>query len=218
MLHNFGPHMIDVRDDNLVQALKKLKSLRDGDVGVYETIGCGKRAIPALRELLFEREPSGLFETRCRVVQILAALDARDALVKFLTDLREAADSVERLGDDAVVNAAARALAKYRDGYVFQLLWELARRRPLPGVIAALGSFGRRETIPCLIDALAEDECRSAAEAALEKQGIVARAALKQAFEHPLPPDSASASQMRQRLSILRLLVKVAGRNKFGCR
>ena len=202
--------MASVREYDLSHAIKKLQSLHNGDVGVVETIACGKRAIPALRALLFEREPSGLFETRCRVVQVLAKLDARDVLIEFLTDRHEATDPVERLGDDAVVNAVARAVARYRDEQVFQLLWALARRRPLPGLIAALGSLGRPESIPCLIDALAEDECRSVAEAALEKQGEAARIALLRTKARPLPPGGESASQVRQRHSILRLLVKLA--------
>lgn len=200
--------MIDVREDNLAQALKKLQSLHGGDAAVPEIVACGNRAVPALCDLLFEREPSGLFEIRCRVVEALAALGARDELIKFLSDRHDATDPVERLGDDAVVNAVARALAKHRDERLFHLLWSLARRRPLPGVIAALGAFGRPETIPCLIDALVEDESRSAAEAALRRQGTVAREALKQAIGRPLP-DSVSVSQLRQRHSILRLLVEL---------
>ena len=52
--------------------------------GVAETIALGKEAIPPLRELLFKREPSGLFETRRRAVEALASLGAYKTLVDFL--------------------------------------------------------------------------------------------------------------------------------------
>jgi hypothetical protein len=199
------PHDVD-------QAIKKLRSFHDGDLGVIDVIACGTRTIPALRALLFEREPSGLFQTRCRAVDALAALDARDVLLEFLSAPHEAIDPVERLGDDAVVNAAARAVARYREEQVFQLLLTLARYRPLPGVIAALGKFDRPESIPCLIDALLEDECRPAAEAALDRLGPSARLALLQAATPPAPSlESDSASNMRRRRSALGLLAKIGG-------
>lgn len=192
------------------QAINKLRSFHDGDLGVIDVIACGTRAIPALRALLFEREPSGLFQTRCRAVDALAALNARDVLLEFLSAPHEAIDPVERLGDDAVVNATARAIARYREEQVFQLLMTLARHRPLPGVIAALGSFCRPESIPCLIDALAEDECRPAAEAALIRLGPSARLALMHDAAPPAPsPEGESTSRMRQRRSILGLLAKI---------
>jgi hypothetical protein len=192
------------------QAIKKLRSFHDGDLGVIDVIACGTRIIPVLRTLLFERDSSGLFQTRCRAVDALAALDARDVLLEFLSAPHEAIDPVERLGDDAVVNAAARAVARYRDEQVFQLLLALAKHRPLPGVIAALGKFDRQESIPCLIDALLEDECRPAAEAALDKLGPSAHLALLQAATPPAPsPEGESPSRMRQRQSVFGLLAKI---------
>jgi hypothetical protein len=189
------------------QAIKKLKSLHDGDLGVIDVIACGTRIIPVLRALLFERDSSGLFQTRCRAVNALAALDARDVLLEFLSAPHEATDPVERLGDDAAVNAAARAVAKYSEEKIFQLLMTLARHRPLPGVIAALGKFDRQESIPCLIDALLEDECRPAAEAALDRLGSSAHLALLLAATSP-SPEGECASRMRQRQSALGLLAK----------
>lgn len=201
------------------QAINRLKSLHDGDLGVVETIACGSRAIPSLRELLFARETSGLFETRCRVVQVLAALNARDVLLEFLSVPHEADDPVERLGDDAVVNAAARAIAKYRDEQIFQLMHHFARQRLLPGVIAALGSFGRLEAIPYLIDALAEDECRLAAEAALEKLGPASHHPLiRVAAPTACSPEDESPSRKRQRRSALELLDKMGVATKVPIR
>ena len=189
----------------LERAMEKLRSLHDGDLGVVEVVACGARAIPALRALLFEREPSGLFETRCRAVQALGALDARDVLIEYLAMPHEAADPVEQLGNDAVLNAVARAVAKYRDEQVFQLLRHLAGRRLLPGVVGGLGSFNRQEAIPYLVDSLAEDECRPIAENALMKFGPRARQALLAIASAP-GASSESPSQTRQRRSALELL------------
>lgn len=128
--------------------------------------------------MLFERDPSDLFEVRCRAAYALAALGAHKVLLEFLRLPHDASDPVERLGDDAVINAAARAVAKWREEHIFRLLLALAKRRILPGVIAALGSFSRPEAIPCLVDALAEDECRPAAEATLSNLNQSARLVL----------------------------------------
>lgn len=69
-------------------------------------------------------------------------------------------------------------LATRRVEEVFPLLLDLAKRQPLAGVINALGSFRRPESIPCLISALSEDYSRRAAEAALLQLGSKARRAL----------------------------------------
>jgi hypothetical protein len=44
--------------------------------------------------LLFAREPSGLFEARCRAVEVLARLGAHDVLADFLAFHADAADPV----------------------------------------------------------------------------------------------------------------------------
>ena len=169
----------DWPDSNRVKrAIEKLKSLHDGDRGFIETVACGRRAIPALRELLFEREPSGLFQARCLAAKALAELKAYDVLIEFLEDPRDVTDPVERVGEDAVINSAARAAAALREPRVFDLLIRLAETRPLPGVIGALKAFSQIEAIPYLIEALAEDESRPEAEAALRNLGSSAHEAL----------------------------------------
>jgi hypothetical protein len=125
--------------EDVRRAIDKLKLLHAGDLGVDEVAACGTRAIPALRQLLFERDPSGLYQVRRRAVEALAALGAYDVLMDFLRVPREADDPVERMGDEAVTNAAALALTKVREEHVFQLLLLVAKRRHLIGVIAALG-------------------------------------------------------------------------------
>jgi len=189
------------------RAIAKLKSFRDGDLGVICAIACGKRAVPALRAMLFERECSGLYQGRCRAVEALAVLGAHDVLIEFLETGRTIADPVERVGEDAVINAAALALANLREQHVFEMLLRLAQRPALTGVIGTLGAFGRVDAIPALIDALEEDASRPTAEAGLKKLGRPARAALLDAATRQVPSgERESESSARQRRSALRLL------------
>ncbi len=198
------------RAADVSRALERLKTLHAGDLGVVEITACGRRAIPALRTLLLAGESSGIYQPRCRAVDALAALGAWDVLIEFLSAPRDVADPVSRTGEDAVMNAAARALATSGDPRVFPLLFELARVRPLAGVIEALGSCCRSETVHILVRALSEDHLRPAAEAALLRFGPRARPALFRAALRPAPSAaSESASSRRARRSALRLLLQI---------
>ena len=189
-------------------ALNRLKSLGEGDLGVLDVVACGGRAVAPLRDFLFKREPSGLFQPRCRAVEALKRLGAYDVLIEFLELSREIADPVERLGEEAVISAAARALAGLGDDRVFNLLLSLADIRLLPGVVAALGASGRPEAISYLIAALAEGECRPAAESALRRVGASAVPSLLVAStRRPGAPES--DSRLRQRRGALRLLAEI---------
>ena len=197
-------------NDAVQRAIGKLKSFHDGDIAVLEVVACGDRAIPALRTLLFDREPSGLFQVRVRAVDALAKLGAHEVLVEFLSTPHDVIDPVERLGEDAVINAAARALAYHRDQRVFDLLLRLAHRPCLTGVIFALGNSLRHEAIPLLVEALSEDTSRLTAEGVLKRIGAAARPALIEtvsrradAHEHELE------LRLRQRRSALRLLAEM---------
>jgi hypothetical protein len=192
------------------EAIAALRSLQHGDRGILDVIAYGAQAIPLLRAVLFERERSGLFEVRCRVVQALAALDAYDVLIEFLNADRTIADPVERVGEDAVINAAALALANVREQRVFELLLRLAQRSALTGVIGALGAFGRVEAIPVLIDALEEDASRHTAETALWKLGKKACPALLSTVDLKVPSAGReSESSARRRRSALKLLAEM---------
>lgn len=198
-----------VLSQNLEQAIDKLKSIHESDSCIAEVVAFGKSAIPVLSALLFEREPSGLFQIRVRAVEALAALGAHRVLIDYLDSASVAADPVEALGNDAVLNAVARKLAAVQNKAVFDLLMRHAERPCLTGVIGALGSFKRPEAIPLLINALEEDGSRRAAEAALEGLGRAARSALLAAAWRRTPsPQYESESSRRRRRSALRLLTR----------
>lgn len=194
-------------EDPVRRAIGKLKSFYDGDIAVVEVVACGDQAIPPLRTLLFDREPSGLYQVRVLVVDALAKLGAYQVLLDFLSTPRDVTDPVERLGEDAVINAAARALAYHSDQRVFELLLRLAHRPCLTGVIAALSTFRRPEAIPLLVNALSEDASRLTAEAALKGYGTAARSVLIEVVSQRLDAhEHVSESRLRQRRSALKLL------------
>jgi hypothetical protein len=202
--------MTAARPQEVERAIAKLKSLQDGDIGVLDAIVCGRQAVPALRQILFERERSGLYQTRCRAVDALAGLEASDVLIDFLGTERIITDPVERVGEDAVINAAARALPNVHDPRVFALLLRLARHSHLTGVIGALGVSGRAAAIPALLAALEDDASRPTAEAALRTLGRRAKSALLDAATTQLPiAERESPSSLRRRRSALGLLAEI---------
>jgi hypothetical protein len=199
----------DNRADITEATVAQLLNLYDGDIGALDLILRGRRAIPALRAFLFRRDRSGIYQPRRWAIEVLAALGAYDVLRDYLLRPHEATDPVERAGEEAVINAAARAIAKVRQEWVFQLLLNLARQRISAGVIEALGSFDRLEAVPALIAALAEDDCRAIAEACLQRLGAPAQPALLHtALERQPSPCNESETSLRQRRSALRALTE----------
>lgn len=194
---------------DLENALSKLTALDRDAEGVQEVVAVGEGALPALREILFRREPSGLFQVRCRTVEALGQLGAFEILKEFLRERTPAADPVERLGDDVVISSAARWLAWSKDRTTYAFLYDLAVRRPLNGILAALASFRRAEAIPILIDALVEDELRPTAENAILSYGSAARSILLDAADRFKASDSLSESELRKLRSILSLLAEI---------
>jgi hypothetical protein len=192
------------------KAIARLKSLADGDLGVVDVIACGREAIPALKSILFARERSGLYQTRCRAVAALSALGAADVLIEFLETERFLTDPVERVGEDAVINAAARVLPNVRDPYVFGMLMRLGHHSRLTGVIGALGASGRVEAIPVLLAALEDDASQPIAEAALRRLGRRTGGALLYAATTQLPtPERERPSSVRRRRSALGILAEI---------
>jgi hypothetical protein len=170
----------------------------------------GPAVIPAVRAFLFKRDRSGIYQPRRWAVEVLAALHAHDVLADYLLAPHNASDPVERAGDEAVINAAARALAEVRKEWVFRLLLNVARRHSSAGVVEALGAFDRHEALPHLIEALAEDDCRIIAENSLRRLGSAARPALLHtALARRSSPSNESETDLRQRRSAMGLLVEM---------
>lgn len=195
--------------ERLRRALQRVKSIAEGESGVLDVVACGPSAVPALRRFLFAREPSGLYEPRRHAVEALAALGAHDALIDFLASPHAISDPVERAGEEAVLDAAARALVHCGDPRLPSLLLRLARAWQSPGAIEVLGNWRRPEALPCIVAALADDIARPAAEAALRAFGAAAVPLLCEAAIDRRP-DSAteSESSRRRRRSALTLLLE----------
>jgi hypothetical protein len=194
----------------LERAISKLLSLHDGDVGVLEVVACGLRALPVLRKLLFAREPSGLYQPRCHVIDAVAYLGGHDMLIEFLETPREIADPVEAAGEEAVINAAARALAHRRDERVFRLLLSLAQHRRLAGPIEVLAQMRRVEALPCIVGALGDDLARPAAADALRQYGSVAVPSLLRSICKPMAAVAGeSETSRRRRRSALALVMEL---------
>jgi hypothetical protein len=192
--------------------IARLKALRDADRAVLELIQLGPCAVPVLRRFLFRREPSGIYQPRCDAVAALAGLKADDVLLDFLRTAPEVeiADPVERTGEDAVINAAARALKHRHDDAVFAALMRIAEHRRLAGVIEALGETQRPESLRFLIDGLFSDFTRPAAEAAIRKAGLAARDALIAVALNPIPSaEYETTSSLRTRRSAVGLLCDI---------
>jgi hypothetical protein len=201
------------RHVGVASAIERLKSLHDGDSAFSEVVSFGAQAVPALRALLLQREPSGLYVVRCRVVEALAALKSFNTLAEFLRLDREIEDPAERLGEEAVISAAARSIAHLREDWVFELLFNLARRRCLAGAVAGLGAFKRPESIPWLVRALAEDEARPTAEGGF---AVIRTCGKNSARFGRHPAHRSSAARARNKLAHASQRARAAARYRGG--
>jgi len=189
--------------------IARLQSLYDADRAVLELTALGRAALPSLRRLLFQREPSGIYQPRVHAVAALAALKAEDVLLIFLRRAPDVdiPDPIERTGEDAVINAAARSLAWRRDKEAFAALIRIAEWRCLAGVVEALGEMRRKKAIPYLIRGLASDFTRRASETALRKFGAAARPVLVDVALNAKPSlEFETVSSLRTRRSAVTVL------------
>lgn len=132
--------------------------------------------------------------------------------MEFLGTDRDIPDAVERAGEDAVINAVARALRHSSDEAVFRRLLFLAETRRLVGPVEVIGAMRRREALPCLVAALEDDLARPAAEDALRNFGRGAVPALLEGARTATRHDGEeSESSRRRRRSALRLLSEIGG-------
>ncbi len=142
----------DVRatGERIERLVQSLSSPHDAERAVPELVACGHDAVPALRQFLFKREPGGLFEPRCWAVRVLARIGPSEVLIEFLGAEHEVGDPVAWLGEEAVMNTAARALTRDLSERVYEVLLKVVRAHPLAGAIEMLGEFRRKEAVPIL--------------------------------------------------------------------
>jgi len=202
-------HFRDRSEERVQRLVDRLNSLKEGERAVVELVACGKRAVEPLRRFLLYGKPGGIFQPRRLAVEALAELGAKDVLLEYLASGKHISDPVDRYGEEAVENTAARLLAGWRDEEVYNVLLRLVRRKPMPGVIETIGEYRRPETIPDFIGALGDDIARGPAEEALRKVGETAHRALLDAALAPVPSAAdESPSSLRRRASALRLLAE----------
>ena len=199
--------MIQSRAEAAFKAVNGLRLLHD-EGALLRAVGFGRDAIEPLRALLNEREPSGIYQPRCRAATALGMIGAHDVLLDFLDHPRTVDNVIERAGEDAAINAAAHALGKACYLPAYPTLKRLARERPcLMGAVEALGCYRRNESIPVLVNALNEDGTRVVAEAELLAMGKPAIAALLQAaISHPTEGELEYSIQTRKRRSAVKVL------------
>jgi hypothetical protein len=208
---NVNPDAAASGDDQLMSLALRMRSLRQGGLAVLDAVTAGAAAIPVLRELLFEKDSAGIFEPRKRAVQALAALGASGVLKEFVVRWQPASDPIERLGDEAVLGAAAVALAETGDEEAYLILSDIAREHPIPGVVEALSRYRRVESIPVLIAALADDCAGAAAEQGLRSIGQEAVPALVDAavFVTTGPSGRETPSSIRRRRRVFHMLYEL---------
>jgi hypothetical protein len=200
--------MSEVWSDKQIRDLVwDLESLRGGAFASAALIGCGARAIEPLRTFLLQGKPRGIFQPRQLAVETLAELGAREVLIEYLTQARTITDRTVLFAEAAVESTAARALSRWRTEDVYRALKSLADTKLLPGLVEALGEFGRVEMLPYFLWALGDDECREAGEEALRKLGQSARPALMEAAKtaNPSTEEEIPSSRIRRR-KVLRIL------------
>jgi hypothetical protein len=197
----------ELRDEEIESLVKGLESLQGGPMTSAALVGCGPRAIPPLRSFLLEGRPRGIFQPRQLAVETLAQLGAKDVLLEYLSTPMAIKDAVVRQGEDAVRSTAARELARWQTEEVFECLQRVGLEHLLPGVVEALGTFGRTETMLYFLWALGDGVCRSYAEDAIRGLGEAAHPLLMEAAGSPSPSaEEESPASLQRRRWVLRIL------------
>ncbi|MBN1366030.1 MAG: hypothetical protein JW976_14580 [Syntrophaceae bacterium] len=195
--------------EEILKLIDGLNLLHEGSRYGDLLVACGKEAITPLRNYLMEGKPSHIYQPRQKAVIALADLGAKEVLIEYLCTPKDIADPVTRFGEEAVENTAARLLAVWQTDDVFEVLLRSARKRILPGIIEALSSFRRPESIPLFIAALMDDFSRNAAENALKLLGKQAKPALMKLLKNDYRAETKNPSSLLRRRSIMRLLVNL---------
>lgn len=194
-------------NEEIESLVKGLESLQGGSLTAAALVGCGPRAIHPLRSFLLLGRPRGIFQPRQLAAETLAQLGAKDVLLEYLSTPVVINDAVVRHGEDAVRSTAARELARWQTDEVFECLRRVGLEHLLPGVVEALGTFRRTETMPYFLWALGDGVCRSYAEEAIRGLGEAAHPLLLEAAGAPSPSaEEESPASVQRRRWVLRIL------------
>jgi hypothetical protein len=202
-------------DEEIESLARGLESLQGGSMTAAALIGCGDRAIPALRAFLLNGRPRGIYQPRQLAVETLGKLGAKEVLLEYLSSTVPSEDAVVRMGEDAVLSTAARELSQWQTQDVFECLSGIGSKRILPGIVETLGSFRRLETFPYLLRALGDGVCRSYAEDAIRKIGEDAKELLLDAANAKSPSaEEESGSSLQRRQWVVRILADLKLRER----
>lgn len=168
------PSLLNSR--SLQEWMVALDSLVDGDAVIFQLIGLGPQAIPVLAHHLLATRPRTVPLPRCRTAQALGTVGARHELIAYFRDFHRPEDPAALLAEDAVRSTVAEELAHWKSDDVYQTLLTAAQDRITGGLIRALSSFKRDESIPVFFAALDDDFCRIEATNALRLVPNPARA------------------------------------------
>jgi HEAT repeat protein len=204
-----GGAQLNGEEAGIGSLVRGLSSLTEGELSVAALVGVGERAVPALRRVLLDGQPSTVYLPRQRVVRTLAELGGFRALGEYLLRDKNIADPELRLAEEAVENTAARELARDLSDENFEILCALASRRKLPGAVEALGQFCREAAAPLLVAALESDFCRTVAVEGIRPIYKAAVPYLIECVRSPEPSRSAeSPTSLRRRRAAVRLLAE----------
>lgn len=188
------------------EAIRELNSLVNGEGAVERIVFFGRLAVPHLEHFLLDCPPRTIAVPRCRAVRALAELGAYSVLTNYFKRYERPADSAILFAEDAVRSAAAHELAQFHSDEVYGVLLDAARQRATSGLIQALGSFRRCESVPLLFDLLEDDLCRADAITELLKVPEAAQPYAILFFRRCTSTPIEGSSALRRRRSALQLL------------
>jgi HEAT repeat protein len=169
-----GAHQIQP-DRTIQEAINKLNSLIGNESAVESVVALGKQAIPYLEHFLLDCPPRTISLPRCRTVRALGELGAYSVLTQYFERYQRPSDSAVLFAEDAVRSAAAKELAQVHSEGVYRVLLRATKQRATSGLVRALGSFCRPESVPLLFELLEDDLCRTDAMTELRKIPEAAR-------------------------------------------
>lgn len=192
----------------ILEAIRELGSLVNGEEAVERIVSFAQLAIPHLEDLLLDCPPRTIALPRCRAVRALAELGAYPVLIRYFKRYVRPSDPAVLFAEDAVRSAAAQALALVHTDEIYNVLLEAAKLRATSGLVQALASFRRPESVPLLFDLLEDDLCRADAITALQQVPEAAQPYAILFLRGCTGAQQAGSCTLRRRRSALQLLAE----------